>query len=308
MPAILEATIDARGKTFCFATVADAERFREFGVTYVNDSGAGNGYGGVWIYRNEEIIEVAKAHKSWDAKFDSHDVQTIWNSLVSITRERHLDVGDLTKVGNEDSDVSLVNETGTVARLQIGHTPEGITFNCTLPPRLPAVVGGMFRARPEHRRDFDRKNLPREGVVLREDPNKGMLVATSWAFDSGRFAPKHPGNASAGGWVNPETIFRTRNWLGQRYGKNGQLDIDDDVVDQYLRDRVLPIGTRVLTVQRDPAATDWSTEALLSRRWDVEGKVVAVHNAHGLSYEVQHFDDAGPAIGHYEHHELMVQK
>ena len=45
-----------RFTTLCFASHEDAKRFKEFGVTYVDESGAGNGYGAYWVYSDLEIV------------------------------------------------------------------------------------------------------------------------------------------------------------------------------------------------------------------------------------------------------------
>lgn len=61
-------------------------------------------------------------------------------------------------------------------------------------------------------------------------------------------------------------------------------------------------GDRVRTVKPDKESTDWTPEALATRRWDVEGVVDMSHNSHGVTYEVR-YDDG--TIGHYEPRELV---
>ncbi|OHA78765.1 MAG: hypothetical protein A2V96_01345 [Candidatus Yonathbacteria bacterium RBG_16_43_6] len=56
-------------------------------------------------------------------------------------------------------------------------------------------------------------------------------------------------------------------------------------------------GTLVKTTQENPDVTGWTPEALASRQWGVDGKVVTHHDAHGLSYEVKHPDGS---IGYYD--------
>lgn len=69
----------------------------------------------------------------------------------------------------------------------------------------------------------------------------------------------------------------------------------------------LPNGTIVRTLKVDDPSDDWTEEALKTRQWGYLGKVIGHHDAHGLTYEVQHLDDplAG-TIGHYEPRELEV--
>lgn len=60
-------------------------------------------------------------------------------------------------------------------------------------------------------------------------------------------------------------------------------------------------GTRVKTLRENPNVSDWTPEALASRQWGVEGRVVTHHDSHGLSYEVRHPDGT---IGHYDPTEI----
>ena len=61
--------------------------------------------------------------------------------------------------------------------------------------------------------------------------------------------------------------------------------------------------TEVTTVKPEQVSSDWLPEALASRQWGVQGRVVAHHDAHGLTYEVRHPDGS---IGHYEPRELTL--
>lgn len=45
----------------------------------------------------------------------------------------------------------------------------------------------------------------------------------------------------------------------------------------------------------------WTEEGLRSRRWRIRGTIVAVHDSHGLHYDVRHEDGS---VGYYEHREL----
>jgi len=65
----------------------------------------------------------------------------------------------------------------------------------------------------------------------------------------------------------------------------------------------IPIGTEVRTrITKSCEASDWTQAAKDSRRHNATGEVSAVHDAHGLSYEVRHSDGT---VGHYEPHELI---
>src|SRR4051794_26590989 len=65
-------------------------------------------------------------------------------------------------------------------------------------------------------------------------------------------------------------------------------------------------GDKVRTVEApdvdDPRG--WTPTGLATRRWDVEGMIVAEHSGHGPYFDVQHDDDG--SIGHYERGQLMV--
>ena len=62
-------------------------------------------------------------------------------------------------------------------------------------------------------------------------------------------------------------------------------------------------GTSVRTTRANPAVTDWTPEALLTRQWGVTGTVLTHHDSHGLSYEVTHADGS---VGHYDPSELEI--
>lgn len=64
-----------------------------------------------------------------------------------------------------------------------------------------------------------------------------------------------------------------------------------------------PIGAIVRTVRPERESSDWTAQALASRHWGVEGVVEAVHNSHGLTYDVRH--SGNNTLGYYEHHEIQ---
>lgn len=65
----------------------------------------------------------------------------------------------------------------------------------------------------------------------------------------------------------------------------------------------ISLETLVETTKENHDVTDWMPEARISCRWGVQGRVVAHHDSHGLSYEVRHSDGT---IGHYDPSELKV--
>ena len=70
----------------------------------------------------------------------------------------------------------------------------------------------------------------------------------------------------------------------------------------------LPNGVRVKTrIVPNRVAKDWDLRApaVVYRRSGATGRVVAVHDSHGLYYDVEHEDGI---VGCYEPHELFVLK
>lgn len=67
----------------------------------------------------------------------------------------------------------------------------------------------------------------------------------------------------------------------------------------------IPNGTRVLTVEPEEISDDWTSEALVMRRFGVTGEVVGHHDSHGLCYDVRHDDDG--TIGCYDPWELQLE-
>ena len=64
-------------------------------------------------------------------------------------------------------------------------------------------------------------------------------------------------------------------------------------------------GTLVETIiDPDKIADDWTPEALETRRSGVKGKIVAIHDSHGLCYDVEYDDDH--FIGSFEPHEIII--
>lgn len=58
MFAILSVLENAREKTLCFASKPDAERFKCFVLTYMEESGAGNGYDAYWVDPEAKIVQT----------------------------------------------------------------------------------------------------------------------------------------------------------------------------------------------------------------------------------------------------------
>jgi len=63
----------------------------------------------------------------------------------------------------------------------------------------------------------------------------------------------------------------------------------------------MKIGNWVCTLDVEPKAKDWTPEALANRRFGVLGTIIAIHDSHGLCYDVLHQG----SVGSYEPHELQ---
>lgn len=76
-----------------------------------------------------------------------------------------------------------------------------------------------------------------------------------------------------------------------------------EIGDVYAENR-LKMGTRVRTL-RALHNNAYMSDARLARRWGVRGKVVGVHDSHGLCYDVRH-DGCFNGVGTYEPDEIEV--
>jgi hypothetical protein len=74
----------------------------------------------------------------------------------------------------------------------------------------------------------------------------------------------------------------------------------------------LPPGTEVVTVEIENPSSDWSENALASRRFGIPGMVIGHHDSHGLCYAIAHFrsgmQGGDSFISYYDPEELKVTK
>lgn len=191
MFALFSATFDAHTHSYVFASHEDAQRFGEFCQIYMLDSGAGNGYGGVWV-SNPETVEVDSIKTGWRPLFDERERGIIDGSARCIVHARSL--------GSDDGDYSL----------SIGTGPKGgITFDYVFPERQPVVVWGMYRFRSlGERSEARRLNVPTEGLVIAEEGEQ-VLVACNYSVDKGVFSDRTRNFA----WVRREALFQIDNWM-----------------------------------------------------------------------------------------------
>ena len=118
MFAILEALENAIKKTLCFRSIEDAERFKSFVNTYMEESGAGNGYGAYWVNFNAKIVQVLEILDSFTTEINDNYIESMMESIIA---ER-------------------------LAGLDQDYKTGGIIFSVSpLPPRQRPKAGDMFR-------------------------------------------------------------------------------------------------------------------------------------------------------------------
>lgn len=145
MFAIFECLENAEKKTLCFASVEDAKRFKNLVNTYMEESGAGNGYGAYWVLFETEIEEVPEIMENFCTELDD-------NLITKMIQD--------------------------VIRARTAGNPQGIIFNLPeLPKPQRPTRGDMFRTL------FSRgANRKIEGRVIND--NGDMLdVINCWDDD-----------------------------------------------------------------------------------------------------------------------------
>ncbi len=117
MFAILDALEDARKVTLCFASKADAERFKVFANIYMEESGAGNGYGAYSVMFDEQIVQVDVIPNGCSTELNTELIDQMLDDIITARKA----------------------STDTVI--------EGIVFDDQkLPPQKRPTSGDMFRA------------------------------------------------------------------------------------------------------------------------------------------------------------------
>ncbi len=154
-------------ETLCFLSKADAQRFRRFVRTYIDESGAGNGYGAYWIV-DDEIDQRRVPPAGSKAALDHDRLKTM---LFSILRAR---------TAKNPPDVEVALKAWTVGRAV------AFTFGM-LPPRQRPGVGDMFRV-IRGSRPSDEEAKVGEGRVV-ADRGKTFEVVSCWDDENGKIKP-----------------------------------------------------------------------------------------------------------------------
>jgi len=119
---VLEALENADLKYLCFASRDDAERFKAFVNIYMEESGAGNGYGAYWVMFDADVEDVLEG-------FDTELNMYLLNYMMSKVIEARL----------ADSEIAMY------PAIEVSMST-GVIFRVgELPPRKRPTVGDMFR-------------------------------------------------------------------------------------------------------------------------------------------------------------------
>ncbi|MCX6745241.1 MAG: hypothetical protein NTX82_07010 [Candidatus Parcubacteria bacterium] len=115
MFAILDCIENGQKKKLCFASIEDAQRFKAFVNTYMEESGAGNGYNAYWVMFDTKIVEVSEI------------------------------MDDFCTILNNDLIVHMLQAVIHSRTAGVGNS-QGIIFNISeLPPRQRPAKDDMFR-------------------------------------------------------------------------------------------------------------------------------------------------------------------
>ena len=121
----LDIVADGRNQTLCFASKKDAVDFSEFTKIYVDDSGAGNGYGAYWLWLDAQPYYRPYRKQNSVCLLNLKLVSAMLWSILSARL--------------------AISNPATIGFSQ-GSTGEAVTFSVdSLPPRLRPSVGDMYR-------------------------------------------------------------------------------------------------------------------------------------------------------------------
>ncbi|MFA5188999.1 MAG: hypothetical protein WC460_06600 [Patescibacteria group bacterium] len=83
MFAILKCLENAEEKTLCFASLEDAIRFKSFVNTYMEESGAGNGYDAYWVMSNAKIVQVSEIMDDFCTTLDYNLIAKMLEEIIN---------------------------------------------------------------------------------------------------------------------------------------------------------------------------------------------------------------------------------
>ncbi len=186
----LEALEDERLKILCFASKADAQRFKQFCNLYIDESGAGNGYGAYWVYTDTKISRCRKVASRCVIGLDTELIESMLHRIL-VAR---------TAIGNPQVKVGYV----------VGIRDGAIFFTIgEFPPRQRPGVGDMYRI---PRSALDETNLAEsEGRVVKD---LGDILEVISCYNEERDGSIKP-NAKVVR-VKVTSVMKINDWLASR--------------------------------------------------------------------------------------------
>jgi len=184
------ATIDVlnneeAAETLCFRSKQDAERFRDFGLTYMRESGAGNGYGAYWLC----ALDIGQYERPPAKATIGIETARLEDMLQRILKARTATDPPTAKVD-----------------MAMGVREGGIVFSHgDLPPRLRPAVGDMFRVIGDELNGQERE--VREGRVM-ADCGETLEVMSSWSENGGRINPNAKRFV-----MRADKVMKVNDWL-----------------------------------------------------------------------------------------------
>lgn len=108
MYATIEALENGNRKTLCFYSKKDARDFKSFTNTYMDDSGAGNGYNAYWILFDSEIIQCDKIPDNTTTSLRPNLIDRMLEGiLIARTTKIEPDVGVGVRIAKKEGTITF---------------------------------------------------------------------------------------------------------------------------------------------------------------------------------------------------------
>lgn len=184
MFAIIKALVNANTSDLCFVSKEDAERFKQFVNTYMEESGAGNGYDSAyWVLIEADILGCEQIPNFCSTTLNEQLLESMLKNIV-FARTAGAEIGENVKIN-------------------IGEKNGALTFSFDeLPPRQKPGVGDMFRGL------FSLGAPNMEGRVIRKN-GKILTVISCWD-------EKKDGNPKSDAKyveLNENSVMKINDWM-----------------------------------------------------------------------------------------------
>lgn len=187
MYAVIQVLENGNRKSLCFYSEKDANSFKSFTNTYMDESGAGNGYGAYWIFLDSKIIQCDEIP---DEVITCLTPELLYGMLDRISFARTADKRTIVRVS-----------------LRISMKAGAIEFNVgELPLRKSPTKGDMFRVIKSQANEDEIR--VREGRVL-EDLGKTLKVYSY----SDEMHGKKPIEGAEIVEVRTASVMKINDWL-----------------------------------------------------------------------------------------------